>query len=90
MTSVPRDDNRVPAMIAALNTDGKTPVFIKVNPVNHALKVNNGTTGTDHGRLPDYRDDNRVPFMMGVSSADGKTLIPIYADINGMLLINTL
>jgi hypothetical protein len=90
MSSAPRDNNRVPTMIAALNTDGVTPVFVNIDPSIHSINVNDGTTGTDYGTLPDKRDDNRIPFMMGVSSADGETLVPIYADSNGSLLINSM
>ena len=90
MSSAPRDNNRVPTMIAALNTDGVTPVFIEIESSNKAIKINNGVSGSDYGTIPDKRDDNRIPFMMGVSSADGETLVPIYADSNGGLLINSM
>ncbi len=84
-----RDDNRIPALLAALNTDGITPVNVEVNPTNHALKVLDGTTGTDHGTNIANRDDNRIPVLMGISSADGTTPIEIYADSSGNLLIKS-
>jgi hypothetical protein len=84
-----RDDNRVPTMIAALQTDGKTVVPIAVNPITNALKVSDGLAGVSHSTEPAIRDENRDTGIMGVSSADGVTLIPIYADAFGNLLIQS-
>ena len=87
--SVVRDDNRVPAFMGTLNTDGVTPVAIKVNPVNHGLKISDGTSGSGHSYVNAQRDANRVPALWAVSSSDGKTPIPIYADSSGNLLVNS-
>jgi len=89
MANSPRDLNRVPVVLFALNTDGITTVPLAVNPTNHGIKVSDGTTGTDHGGLPAARDENRIPVMVGASSADGVTLVEIYADSSGALQINS-
>lgn len=82
-----RDENRVDAKIAALNTDGDTPIRVKVNPANHAIMANMGVSGTDYGSSVASRDQNRRPVMMGVSSVDGVTPVEVYADANGNLLV---
>ncbi len=85
----PRDENRVPALLAALNTDGLTPIVVLVNSSNHALKVVDAQTGSDHGGNVAVRDENRVPVLMAVSSADGITPVEVYADSSGNLLIDS-
>lgn len=87
--STPRDNNRVPTMVAALNTDGVTPISVAINATNHGLKVSDGTSGTDFSRASAVRDANRVTGLMGISSADGVTPVEIYADSSGNLLIQT-
>lgn len=84
-----RDENRVTGLLGTLDTDGLTPVAIKVNPVTNRLSAVNAATGTDHGRSDAVRDDNRVPVLLAVSSADGVTPIEVYADSSGHLLINS-
>jgi hypothetical protein len=86
---MPKDSNRVTTLIAALNTDGITPVSIKADPTTHALKGSDGATGTDHGKPNAQRDSNRSPVLMGVSSTDGVTPVEIYADSNGNLLMQS-
>lgn len=89
MANAKRDQNNVPTIICALNTDGTTPVLVKVNATNHALKVSDGTTGSDNGRTVAYRDENNVPVFMGVSLDDGVTPVEIYADSSGNLLVDS-
>lgn len=90
MTSVTRDQNSVPALVAVLNTDGRTIVPIKANPTNHGISISDGTTGSgDFGPTNAVRDDNQVPVFMATSSADGKTPVAIYADSTGKLLIKS-
>lgn len=89
MTNAYKDENSIPTLIAALNTDGKTVVRIKINPVNNALKYVDASTGSDHGPTNDLRDENNVPCLMAVSSADGKTPVVVYADTNGNLLVKS-
>ncbi len=84
-----RDENNVPTLLAALSTDGVTPIRVKVVATDHALEVSDGTLGTDHGPVNDLRDDNFVPALMAVSSADGKTPVVVYATSSGMLLIQS-
>lgn len=83
------DENGVKTIIGALNTDGKTPTRILVNPSNHSLKVNNGTSGTDHGTKNAVRDGNGHPVLLAVSSSDGKTPVELYVDSSGFLLIQS-
>lgn len=84
-----RDNNRVPVCLGTLNTDGLTPIAVRVNDANHSIKVVDATTGS----VPTYpnasRDQNRVTTMWGVSSADGVTPIAIATDSDGNLLIDS-
>lgn len=89
MTNAYHDENGIPTMIAVLNTDGSTIVRVKANSTTNALKVSDGTTGTNFGPTNDRRDENSVVAFMAVSSADGFTPVPVYADSNGNLLIQT-
>lgn len=84
-----RDENFVTTKTLALNTDGKTIIRVTVNPNTHALKVTDGTTGSDHGPKNALRDENDVPTIMGVSSSDFKTPVVVYGDINGAVLIQS-
>lgn len=83
------DQNRVATLIAALNTDGITPVEVKVNATNNALKVNDGTTGSDNGRTIAVRDGNYTPVLLAVSEVDGVTPVEVYANSSGALLIDS-
>ncbi len=85
----PRDENFVPTLLAALNTDGVTPKEVAVNPTTHALKVDDDTTGSDNGVPNAVRDGNFVPVLMAVSSDDGVTPVEVYADSSGNLLIDS-
>ncbi len=89
MANAKRDQNNVPTLLAALNTDGITPVRVKVNATNHGLKISDDTTGTDHGVANAVRDENNVPVLLGVSSADGITPVEVYADSSGNLLVDS-
>ena len=89
MANAYRDNNFITTKTAALNTDGKTIVNIAVNPTNHAVKVSDGITGSNHGPKDALRDDNNVPVMMGVSSSDFSTPTVVYGDVNGNLMIQT-
>lgn len=90
MTSAYRDDNGKPTLIAALNTDGITIVRVLANPANHALKISDGTGGSDHGVANAKRDENQVPVLLAVSSVDGVTPVEVYADSSGNLLVNSM
>lgn len=89
MANASRDDNNVPTLLGALNTDGVTPVKVMVNSTNHGIEVDDNSTGTDHGVSRAVRDANSVPVLMAVSSADGVTPVEVYVDSNGHLLIDS-
>lgn len=84
-----RDQNRVPALLGVLNTDGITLIAPRISPTSHALKVGNATGGADFGTSIASRDGNRVTNMMAVSSADNKTPVALYVDSTYNLLINS-
>lgn len=89
MTNAYRDENNVPTLIAALNTDGLTIKRVCANATTHKLCVSDGVTGTDHGRSNAVRDENNVPVLLAVRSDDGVTPIEVYADSSGNLLIQS-
>lgn len=89
MPNASRDQNNVPTLLATLNTDGATLVLVKADPTNHGLKIDDNTTGSDHGPTDALRDQNFVTALMGVSSADGVTPVSVYADSNGNLLVDS-
>lgn len=89
MTNASLDENGVHTLIAGLNTNGTTIVRVKVNTTNHALKVADGSSGTDHGPTNDLRDENSKTALMAVSSVDGVTPVVVYADSSGNLLIQS-
>lgn len=87
--SAARDENRIPAILGTLDTDGITVTAIKADPNAHFLFVSNGTTGTSFSTKNAQRDANRVPVLMGVSSADGITPIYIAVNSSGQLLVKS-
>ena len=88
MAVAPRDDNFIPALIATLNTDGKTVVPVQASPSTNRLKVLEGSGGSDNGPAVAVKDANMVPSLLATSSVDGKTPVVVYADANGNLLVN--
>ena len=89
MSSVPRDANRVPSIMVTSNVDGKTPMAVWVNPTNHGIKAEDGTTGTGFPFVNAERDDNRVTVLWGTST-DGTTILPIYGNpLTGAILIKS-
>ncbi len=89
MATAKLDENGVPTLIAALNTDGTTPVLVTANPTNHGLSISDNTTGTDNGRDVAYRDENSKPVLLAVSSVDGVTPVEVYANSSGELLVDS-
>lgn len=83
------DQNRVPTLLGALNTDGKTPVDVLAIPTSNRLKISDGTTGSDFGMTNAGRDVNRIPILMAVSILDLVTPVEVYADSNGNLLVQS-
>ena len=88
MANAKRDNNQVTTMMGALNSDGKTPTLIQVDPTTHEMLVSGGTTGTDLGNDDADRDDNGVTCLMAVSNADGSTPVPLYVNSSGQLLVD--
>ena len=85
-----RDANRIPVTLVTSNADGITPLMLTVNPVTHAIFIDDNTTGSDLSSDIASRDANRVPVLMGVSSVDGITPVPIYQDpVTGALLTDS-
>lgn len=90
MTNANRDENNIPTILAILESDGETLVKIEANPANNnSLKVDDNTTGSDNGPSQALRDENFVPTLMAVSSVDGSTPVPIYATLDGKILIDS-
>lgn len=89
MANAKHDKNNVPTIIAVLNTNGTTITNITASPVSHGVGINDGSSGTDHGRPNAFHDSNNVPTWMAVSSSDGKTPIILYADPSGNLLVKS-
>lgn len=89
MSNASLDENGIPTLICALNTDGTTITRVKVNSSTHTLKVVDDSTGSDHGTINALRDENSKVCLMAVSSADGVTPVAVYADSSGNLLIDS-
>ncbi len=100
MANAKRDENNVPTLICALNTDGSTPTLVKVDPTNHGLKYNDDTTGTGFAGNVASRDANNVPVLIGVASAtvsvdgvdyiEGVTPVEVYANSSGEILVDSM
>lgn len=84
-----KDSNSASSLLGVLNTTGTSTVKVKANPTNHGLKVDDNTTGTDHGPANALHDDNFVTSLMAVSSADGVTPVAVYTNSSGQLLIKS-
>lgn len=89
MANAYRDENSIPTIIGTLNTNGSSITRIKANSSTHALKVSDGTTGSDHGPVNALHDENSVATLQVVSSSDGKTPVSLYIDSSGNLLIQS-
>ncbi len=90
MTNAKRDHNYVPTKLGTSNADGSTLMLFYADPVTHALMVEDGTSGSDHGPTIDKRDDNSVPAAMAVSSTDAVTPVALYLDsANNKLLVKS-
>lgn len=90
MSNAAHDENHVPTLTAALNSDGASVVRILTNTHSgHRLRVSDGTGGSDNGPADALHDENHVPTLMAVSSTDGVTPVVVYADSSGKLLVNS-
>ena len=88
MANAKRDENRIPVIIALLDSDGKTIKNVCASPVSHSLCVSDGTTGTDNGNNIGI-DENHMPTIFAVSYVDGRTPVALYADSSGNILIQS-
>ncbi len=84
-----RDENNIPTLLGALESDGTTIVPITADPNTHVLNIEDASTGSDFGPENAPRDENSVPVLMAVSSADGVTPVVVYANSSGELLIDS-
>lgn len=91
MTNAYKDENSIPTLIATSNVNGNSIIRVLANSTNHGLKVDDNTTGTDHGNNGNIanRDENNVPVLIAVSSTDGITPVEVYVDSSGKLLIDS-
>ena len=89
MADAPRDNNNVPCLIAALNSNGSTIVRVQVDSSSHGLRISNGTSGSDHGPTDALKDSNMVSTLLAVSSSDGQTPVVVYSDSSGNLLVKS-
>jgi len=89
MPNATRDENGVPVLLGALNTDPSVPIPVKANAITHGLSVENASTGSDTGRPNAPRDENSIPALIAVSADDGVTPVIVYATLNGKLLVDS-
>lgn len=89
MANAKKDNNGINTILAVAASTGSYTLNVKVNSVTHAMKIMDGTTGSNKGPTNALKDDNSVPCLMAVSSVDGATPVPLYADSNGNLLIQS-
>lgn len=86
---MPRDANQVPVDSGVSSTDGVTPIPIKADPSNGALKMQDGGSDTTPPTNA-KRNGNRVTTMVALSSVDGVTPVPLAVnETTGAILIST-
>jgi len=94
MTSVLRDQNRIPIWWGLSSVDGVTPVPIAINQSTGKVKMEIGTTvSAVMSNLPQTlpRDENRIPCLAGVSNTNSSQLIPVSVNpATGAVLAQTL
>lgn len=88
MANAKIDSNGRPAIIATLNSDGKTIVQAKADPMAHSLIISDGTSGSDNGNNSGIAmlDDNSNPVWIAESSDGSGTMIEIYANSSQQIL----
>ena len=84
-----KDENGVSSLIAVLNSDGQTVVPVVARALNHALRISDGSNGSDNGPTNAKKDGNFVSSLIAVSSTDGVTPVVVYADASGRLLVDS-
>jgi hypothetical protein len=85
------DENGRQTIICAYDGDGQTIVPLQANPTNHALEIEDGTTGTDNGNNGGNAmlDQNSRQVWTALSSADDGSIVEVYANSLNQLLINS-
>lgn len=92
MSNAQHDQNNRPTAIAVSSSDGRTIVQLQANPVNHALEIDDDTTGSDNGNNEGSAmiDENCISVFMAESSDGSGDLIEVYADpLTNKLLIDS-
>lgn len=89
MAESQRDNNSVTTMIGSLNSDGSTPVGVKIDPTTHRVKISDGATGSDLTGDEAPRDNSGIVTLLGTSNADGVTPVPIYVNTAGELMVKS-
>lgn len=93
VSNASRDQNGVPALICASESDGQTVIPIQANPTLHAVIVQDGTSGVDAGNNGGsaMRDQNGVPVLLALSSAGDGSIVEVYGEpITGSILIDSI
>ena len=90
MADAIKDQNQIPVMLGISSSDRVTPTLTTVDPITHALRVDDGTTGGSLSVGIASRDKNTVTTMIVASSTDGATPVELYVNSSGKLLINSL
>jgi len=88
MASAPRDDNRVPSLIAVSDVDSSTPVILEADPTNKALKVEVAAGGL--GLVQYTEGDTDTTFTGNLMLAEGpsNTATPLLVDAAGHLQVD--
>ena len=89
MSTSSLDQNSARSLTCASSSNGSSVIRVLADPTTHRLKASDSTTGTDYGPTDALRDENDRPTLLAVSSADGVTPVVVYADSNGVLLIDS-
>lgn len=84
------DDNDLPVIYGVSHLDGRTPIKIKFNPVNRAMKIDSVTTIAFNPAISMSQTDNDYPIAKATSSSDNRTVKPWVVNAStGAVLIST-
>lgn len=90
--TAPTDQSGRKGIITASLNDGITVVPVQANPINHGVKMDDNTTGSDNGNNSGNAmlDENTVPVWTALASDGSGKIIEVYGDpATGKLLINS-
>lgn len=99
MANASLDENSQASLTGVLNSTGASAVRVLSDAATHALRVSDGTSGSDNGpRGYAHHDGNGRPTLLAVSSVNatvngityvqGVTPVAIYSDSSGNLLVD--